>query len=74
MGFAEGDHGAGISHWFENLQLVAWLLAWTSHVVFNIGHQIAATEVFPRQVIGERNAVEERVFHGLSEYEVTKRV
>jgi len=72
--FAGSNHGEGISHCIEDLQLVAWFLAGTSLVVFNNGRQIAATEIFLRQVIGERNAGEERVFHGLSGYKVMKRV
>ena len=74
LGFADGDHGEGISHCIENLQLVAWFLACTSRVVFENGRQIAATEIFLRQVIGERNAGEERVFHGLSGYNAMKGV
>ncbi len=70
--FADGDHGEGISRCIENLQLVAWFLASTSRVVFENGRQIAATEIFLRQVIGEINAGEERVFHGLTGYKAMK--
>jgi hypothetical protein len=70
--FAGGHHGEGISHRIEDLQLVAWFLAGTSLVVFDNGRQIAATEIFLRQVIGKRNSGEERVFHGLSGYSVMK--
>ena len=72
LGFADGDQGEGISHCIEILQLVAWFLACTSRVVFENGRQIAAKEIFLRQVIGERNAGEERVFHGLSGYKAMK--
>ncbi len=51
--FAGGHHGKGISHCIEDLQLVAWLLAGTSLVVFDNGRQIAATEIF---LAGHRRA------------------
>jgi hypothetical protein len=70
--FAGGHYCKGISHCIEDLQLVAWFLTGTSLVVFDNGRQIAATEIFLRQVIGERNACEERVFHGLSGYKAMK--
>jgi hypothetical protein len=72
--FTGSHHGEGISHRIEDLQLVAWFLAGSALVVFDNGRQIAATEIFLRQVIGKCNAGEKRVFHGLSGYKVMKRV
>jgi hypothetical protein len=59
LGFADSDHGEGISHGIENFQLAAWFLAGTSLLVFDNGRQIAATKVFLRQVLGEGDTGEE---------------
>lgn len=72
--FAGSHHGEGVPDRIEYLQLVTRLLAGAALVKFNDGGKVAATEVFLRKVLGERNAGEERVFHGLSGYKVMKRV
>ena len=47
----------------EDFQLVAWFLSFAAFVVFDDDGDIAAAEIFLRQVFGKRDAAEHFVFH-----------
>lgn len=60
---ANGDDGEGVAHGVEDLQFVAWFLAGAAFVVFHDGCDNAMTKALLRDILGERDAGEERIIH-----------